>query len=265
MMPSAIKHFRYWKLRSKVQMMHFMEYRADLLMGILGTYGYSFAKLTFLGVLFTQVNSLAGWNFYEMLLLYAIAELIVYLHYSFFGPIVVLSEAVLSGELDRYLLKPLSAFFTLSFDDFRLLETLPSFLIPVGIIWISNPHLNLLWWPNGPIALLVFVISLIIYFLFKAILGLLSFWILDVNPLINFYENLSDFEKYPLDIFPKFLRSIFLTIIPIGLVAYVPTVFFIRGFQLDLFLCQLFGLGIFTTLTKILWTKGLQNYSSASS
>lgn len=258
------KNWRYFIQRAKIQLMNLTEYRANTLSTILGSYGYSLMSIFFIKVLYINIPDIAGWSFHQMLVLFANSQLLFYIHYTLFGSIRYLSQHIIKGDLDKFLTKPLSAFFTVSIDDLNLVEMIPSFIIPIFIYIYALPNLEI--FPgNYLISLASLIISLIIYFLVYQAIGLLSFWYSELTHVINWFDYLRDNMKYPADIFPKSIRMIIFTIIPIGIMAYAPTVFLLFGFHWHLFIYQLISLTLFIFLTRILWTSGLKIYSSASS
>jgi ABC-2 type transport system permease protein len=267
MMQSAIKHLRYYRHRIKAEFMQAWEYRFNTLSASLGTYGYTLMTIFFIDIIFKQTQSIAGWDQNEILLLFGLGQLLFYLYNSFF--VVTswgeLSQKISLGSLDQYLLKPLNPIFSITTDRFTLHEMLPSLILPYFIIRHSWLALNLTINTNFIIFSISIIISFIIIWCINLSISSASFWWTDTTELQGLYHRLDELQNFPATIYPKSIRFIFLTLIPVGLVVYVPTVFLLHGFQLDLFLYQLTSLIIFVTLTTTLWTKGLQNYTSASS
>jgi len=266
MIQSAIKHLKYYGHRAQVELMQLWEYRVDTLSTNLGTYGYTLMTLLFIQVIFNQTDSIAGWTQDQILVLFGTGQMLFYLHMSiFWSTYDDITRLIRKGELDRFLLKPINSLFAISTDKFGFVELIPSFL-PTLIV-IRHGLINLNWVFNLNLVFYIgsFLISLAIYYCMYMLIALLSFWWTDTTEIHGLYHRIDELQNYPAEIYPPIIKTLFFLIIPVGIVAYAPTVFLIRGFQLELFLYQLLALFIFIALTKILWTKGLQNYSSASS
>jgi len=80
MTQSASKHFiKFYIKRAKASPMQFAEYRADMVMGILETDGYTGIMVAFIRVIYCKTQTIGGWGKYEMLLLFATGQFVVYI------------------------------------------------------------------------------------------------------------------------------------------------------------------------------------------
>lgn len=267
MIQSVTKHLRYYHHRIKAELMMAWEYRFNTLSTSLGTYGYTLMTILFIDIIFNQTNSIAGWNQNQILLLFGIGQAIFYIYNSFFVTTAwgELSQKISTGNLDPFLLKPLRPIFSITTDHFTFFEMIPSFILPYLLIRHSWIALNLTFNSNLIIFLVSISISLIIIWCINLSISAASFWWTDTTELLGLYHRLDELQNFPASIYPSSIKYLFLIIIPVGIIAYAPTTFLLHGFLLDLFLYQLAALTIFVTLTKTLWTRGLQNYTSASS
>ena len=261
------RHIHYYNAKNKAKLMAWAAYRADLLMATLGAYGYTFMTVIFINVLFQNIDSIAGWKEYEILLLLGVGQIVFYLQSGFFGTVDWrISEYIADGELDLFLLKPVNTLFNIVTYNFKVFEMLPSFMLAVSIFFYALIKGN--YYPSFLLLFLAGVFTLlgaILVMLIKLDISLLSFWLTDTRDIRRIYFHVFDLFKYPLEIYPNSARFAFTTIIPVGLIAYFPAHLIIKGFHLTLFAYYLGSLAFFAVLAAIFWKKGLKAYSSASS
>lgn len=263
-----MRHFlRFYIQRIKASLMQFMEYRMSMFMAILGTYGYTGMMLMFISVLFAQTNELGGWNKAEILLLFGLGQSILYIAWSFFGVVFwgVFSETVIGGELDLFLTKPVNSLFNVIMSEFTLVETLPSFALGIGIIVYAAGNISLqLSLILIPVMLSLFFGLIIATAGFTAI-SMLSFWLTDTRDILNMQGAVLNFNQYPVEIFPKLVKYLFVSAVPVSLIAY-PAAKMLLEQRLNIyFAIQPFIALFMLLLVKILWSRGLKRYSSASS
>jgi ABC-2 type transport system permease protein len=252
--------------KSRVKVMEAFEYRSDFIMITLATYGYNAAALIFLEVLFSHINTLAGWSKAEIILLYGTAELINFLYGVFFeAASKKVQQMIFNGKIDSYLLKPTSAFFNLLTDSFNLIEHAPALMLALGIVAYGYNQLNISFGWHVLLYISLVICSVIFQAILRMILSLLAFWTTDSEEYRRFFYRLEDRQYIPLDAYPRGFRELIMTAIPIGLVSYVPTKILLGTATLPLILNYFAVFIIFLVLTRWLWFRGLKVYSSISS
>jgi len=70
-----------------------------------------------LTLLFTQVESISGWTFNEMLFLAGVGGFIMNFHHVFLFNMFNLEDYIVEGKMDRFLLRPLSPLFQVYADE----------------------------------------------------------------------------------------------------------------------------------------------------
>lgn len=260
-------YYRYYGHLTKVKLMSLMEYRFDIIASCLGTYGYTLMILIFIDVIFRNVNTVAGWNRDEILMLFAMSQFCFYFFYTFFWSIwSQVPDAIRTGDLDKLLLKPISPLFQLVTQEFTLIEAAPSMILPfalTALVWNRlDLHPTLFQVSATAIALLA---GAAISVLVQLNLALLSFWVSDTKPLQKSFAELEDLRKYPLAIYPESVRWLVVTLVPIGLVAYAPTYLLVKGWSIVWFALPLATLLFFVLMTMFIWRYGTRAYTSASS
>ncbi len=83
-----------------------MEYRGSFLLQVFGMALNNAAFLIFWAILFNRVDRIGGYDFHDILFIWALASAAFGFVHIFFGNIGQLSRLILQGELDVYLLQP---------------------------------------------------------------------------------------------------------------------------------------------------------------
>lgn len=183
----------------------------------------------------------------------------------------IAEDLIHKGNLARYLMKPFPTFASF------LIEELPWRLIQgiFGIIAVCIFTLffgSLFVIAKSPIiwlfSIVIIIMAYALAFLYKTCLGLVGFWITEMNGLMQLSDIfLFAFAGYiaPLYAFPAILANVAMAL-PYSYMIYFP-VAAIQG-RLDVIdmikviLVQLLWIGIFISIYQILWSKGLSKFTA---
>jgi ABC-2 type transport system permease protein len=251
---------QYWKTR--------LVYKTDFLLNSLSQMLNLATSLAFLTLIFTQVNSINGWSFPEMLFLAGIGGVAMNLHHIFMLHITNLGEDyVVTGDLDRFKLRPLNVLFQVYASNVRD-ENVPKLITNLALIVYASGQmgLNLL----QPEFLLYGVpVLLSSVFTFGSVyLGVstLGFWMARSRPLTWIVFRLSDFRRYPFSIYSRPIRIVLITLVPLAFASFFPATFFLdkQGWETYQYLSLAAG-PFFYGLAYMLWKHGLSKYTSTGS
>lgn len=209
-------------------------------------------------VIYSLREDVGGYEFNQVLLLWAIAAATYgFAHFAFRNAF-SLSDTITNGKLDSYLVQPKNV----------LISSITS---GIGVSAIGD----ILY---GYIVLVISGITLTKFLLFTlfavtgaivivdvaVILGSLSFWIGRSDMIADTGNSLIvNFATYPDGIFKGVSRILLLTVIPVGLTAYFP-VWIMTKFDLGLTLIVIAITVTLTVLTFIIFYRGLRRYSSSN-
>ncbi|MFA6423524.1 MAG: ABC-2 family transporter protein [Patescibacteria group bacterium] len=232
---------------------------------------FQFAEMTvtiiFFNVIFENTKTLVGWNFYQVLFLYMFARMTFSLHKAFFrgGFNLISGNLIRNGDYDFYLTKPVNSLFLASVNKPRIYEFI-AIIFQIGIaIWaivignLAISTLSVFWF-----IYLAILASILLYYL--AVLTVTPvFWLIKVWSLRDVVPRLQAFMRYPLGVFPGYLKIILMGIFPIMATSYIPvrTLFYPPEMKYILYM-TLITL-IFVFIGRWFWKLGEKNYGSASS
>lgn len=209
-------------------------------------------------VLFQLKNSIGGYDFKQVALLWGLAAGTYGFSHFFFKDVYKLSDIIHTGKLDTYLIQPkevLLSCITASVGVSALGDMLYAYIMLFvygfsikGLILITFLSIT-----GGLIMTSMAVIS-----------ASLSFWFGRVELLVDTMNSMMvHFASYPEGIFKGFIKVLFYTFIPLGFSVYLPVRLF-DHFNISILLI-IIGVTIFLIiLAYILFYRGLKRYSSSN-
>jgi ABC-2 type transport system permease protein len=260
--PSGLGRYgRYLAMRAKVR----LAYRADFLVKATGELLIGAIGFVFLWTIFRNVPDIKGWHFHEVLLVWGVAELATGLFFvSFQGLWALNQQYILGGDLDRVLLRPLDPYTQILLDHLNLEDLPMAFLgaVMVAMALQGLPAIPL----SGLVALPLFVVSGVgILAGVLTAVGAIGFRVHHRGTAIGLVYQGAVFNRYPLDIFQRWIRIVFTWVVPWGFVAYYPAGVLLGRVPLGYALVQpILGLGALFVGHRI-WSRALGSYRSPGS
>lgn len=206
-----------------------MQSRADFIMGFFAFFLNQIAGIVFLYLIFEQIPSLNGWNFYQLVFIYGYAQIPRGIDHFFTNYLWIFARrTVKEGLFDRYLLRPADPLFQILVEQCcpdGIGEVLAGALMVIYAVCNLNITITAasVFW---------FIISVffgaLIYMAVKIFLATNTFFIKDAYQLLYLGYNFSDFVKYPLEIYNKPVRMALSFIIPFGFTAFIPASYFLQ-------------------------------------
>ena len=255
----------------KYVLMREMAYPASFVMGILVDLGYQITFVALFIFLYQNVTMVAGWSYYEMLLLLAIDMVIseIMVGTVLISNVGKIPQKIKNGKLDMFLVKPLPSLFHLSVSD---LYPPPIANGVIGIAFILFVISRLIssgatiYWGNILGAIGISICGIIIMYCLNVIIVTLSFYFPENKTLTIIAQNLTfEFTNRPHTIFRGLFKYMFFVFIPVVYASSIPAFTVINGINYNyligaVVLALLFFLGM-----NWFWKLSIKRYSSASS
>lgn len=247
-------------------MLNEMQYRVNFFIQLLQSFISVATGLIGLSLVFGQVTNLAGWSRSELLAVMGVHLLMGGVIRSVIQPNMErLMEDVRSGTLDFALTKPADAQTLVSVREFRFWQLVD---VLVGLVVIGVAFYQL----KGVLDVLQFlgflaalIMGAIMLYCVWLMVTSISFWVIRVQEISNLFEGLYAAGRWPVGIYPSWLRTGLTFLVPVAFAVTVPAEVLtnrLTGTSL------LFAFGmtfVFIILARGLWLLGLSNYSGASS
>jgi len=203
-----------------------LEYKADSAILFVSGATLQILGFLFLAVLFTKIPEVAGWTLWELVLMLSaiyVTEGIV--SFGFEGSW-NLSFLVHSGEMERFLLRPVSPAFQIM--TFTLgIHGLGNIAIGVGLFALAFQHVAIVWDPLKVAFVPVFVVSAAAL---RTAISFASncsaFWVKGFgNAFPLMVHQAADFAKYPGGIFGTGVQVFVTLVVPYAFLSYFPAVY----------------------------------------
>jgi ABC-2 type transport system permease protein len=256
---------------AKLAIQRQLEYPLFLISWLLMIPTQYFSGIWMLRIIVNRFQPLNGWGFDDLAFLYGLGLLSHGLVVVLFIPTWNTEYAILRGEFDRLLLRPMNVFFQFVTGYFNFIGLID--LIPGVVIFLYACRRVGFEWSLANIGLLALVIiggTLIRAGIFT-IMGAVAFWTKRSRNLITM--SLWTMEKstmYPVSVYPYLVQAFLTVLMPIGFVSFYPAEQFLGktshvGLPLGMALwTPLVGVICFSVAYSI-FRLGLRKYESAGS
>lgn len=256
-------YFKYLKILLKVQ----MQYRISFWLLTAGQFLAPLTALAAVYFLFARFGSLKGWDFFEVALCFSIIHMSFALSQCLGRGFDAFSGLVVSGEFDRFLVRPQSTLVQVMGSQIELSRIGRLFQSIAVFIW-TVMNLNIHWNIAKVITLALMTASGVFIFLGIFMLAAtLCFWTIRGIEVVNiFTDGGKELAQYPLDIYKKWVTRFFTFVIPFGCVNYLPLLYVLdRGEGSSLYmLAPLAGI-LFLAPCILVWNYGVRHYQSTGS
>jgi len=236
-----------------------MEYRSSFLVQFFGMFLNNLSFAFFWWVMFEQFNSIGGYGFKDVMMLWAFSSAGFGLCFIFFGNTTSIVNMVVKGELDSYLLQPKNVLINVlsSKTNISAWGDLAYGIILFFLVKGADIKAGLLF-------ILFSVTGALIYASVLVTFQSLAFFYGKVDSLASLvFEFLVTLSIYPADIFQGLVRFILFTIIPSGFISMMP-VQLINHFDIRWMVLLMAALAAWISIAFIVFYKGLKRYESGN-
>jgi ABC-2 type transport system permease protein len=250
----------------KINIQTSLAYRVDAAINVLLNLMWLGWELLGLSIIFSHTATLAGWGPGELIALLGVFRLVNTMMAALIWPNTEeFNSSVRDGSLDYTLLQPANSMFLVSFARITVWRVwdlvLAAVLIVVGIRTAGDVATA-----AGIATFLLLTLSggIVIYSLWIVLIAL-TFWFTKFDNNVTILQALLDAGRYPVTVYPAWLRIILTFLIPIGVATTVPLQALradLRPLQVVMFLAV--GAVSFLVASRV-WKAGVKRYNGASS
>ncbi len=255
----ALWHLKLLGLYFKYNLQSAMEYRASFISQALGMFLNDATFIFFWWVIFQKVNSIGGYGFRDVMLVWALAASTFGAVNVVFGNVTRLPEIIMNGELDIFLLQPKDVYMS-----------------------VQSSRMNLSAWGDLTFGFVLFFAiygfdpaRLMLFILFTCAGGLLMGAVLASAGTLTFFmgnsstiarmvmEFLLNFSLYPDSIHGREIKLIMYTILPAGFIIFMP-IRLLSAFSWHGLLILLAVDTVYLAAAYLFFRKGLEKYESGN-
>ena len=250
----------------KVNIQMSLAYRADTVVNILLNLMWLGWELLALSIIFNNTQTIGGWGFGELIALLGVFRLVHTLMIALIWPNTEkFNQSIRDGSMDYTLLQPINSMFLVTFSRITVWRAwdliLATVLIVVGINITGDTITSL----HVLTFLLLTVSGAIVIYSLWIVLIALTFWFTKFDNNVTILQALMDAGRYPVTVYPMWLRILVTFVVPIAVATTVP----LQGLRGDLTISRslifiAIGIASFLIASQV-WKRGLKQYSGASS
>ena len=249
----------------RVSIMHELQYRVHLAMQLVQTGVQLATAFIGLGVVFAHGDSLNGWTADELLVVVAMFMVVSGMIGAFIQPgLKLLMEQVRKGTLDFTLLMPQDAQFLVSvqrIDPWKLVDVAAgAVLLVVAAVRLPGTIEPLV---VGQFLLLTVAGLTCVYSAWIA-LSTLTFWFIRAGELLDIARTAFDAGRWPVNLYPSWLRHGLTFIVPSGFGVSVPATALTGSVSAQQTLVAVGYAALALLMSRALWKVALRRYSGAS-
>lgn len=245
-----------------------LAYRSNFAISLLHSLLNLLTGFLSLQVVFSQVNSLGGWSWNQSLALLGVYLMASALRGLFIGPsldmLVGMGQEVASGNFDFTLLRPVDTQFLITFRRWQLLA-LVDLGLGVGVLVAAFAQGGAAPDAGQVLAfLLAFLSGMTALYAILLALTALVFW----SPGMFFtwvFDALFQLARYPVGIYPAWVRFFLTWIIPLGIITTLPAQALTGQATPQALLSSLAAFGVLMAAASLLFRRAVRRYASASS
>ena len=239
-------------------------YRVDTAVEILSDLLNQAVNLIFILVVFGHTSLLSGWSRDEIIFIYGFF-LVPYALFSAFFNIWDFNERyIVKGEMDRVLTRPVHSLFQIIMERMEL-ESLFGVITGLAVMGYAGMNLGLSFtWYDVLIFLVMVIGGMFIYAGIFLSIATIGFWSDSRTDIMPMMYNISNYGRYPVNIYNKIIQFVLTWILPFAFVGVYPASYFLNreewyGYA---FFTPAMG-AIFFSLAVFLWNTGVKKYRGA--
>ncbi|HKS17316.1 MAG TPA: ABC-2 family transporter protein [Planctomycetota bacterium] len=243
-----------------------MEFRLDFGFRIVMDMVWYVVNFLFFWVLFRHTTLLGEWTYDQTLVFLGGVFVSDALQMTIFSNNMWwLPFLINKGELDFYLVRPVSSLFFVSLREFAA-NSFVNLLMAVGVLaWALARHPGPLG--AGPVALFLacLLVGVALHYVLNILFLLPAFWMHTSHGLREIFFSLVETTTRPVGIFSGWVRRLLVTVLPFAVIVSFPTraLFESDRWPVVLHLLGVTAAGFLAVLA--VWRAGVRSYSSASS
>jgi len=245
--------------------MNELQYRTNLIIQLVqSTVGLGTALLG-LGIVFSKTDSLAGWRPPELLAIVGVYTLVSGLTQLVIRPSLArFMEDVRLGTLDFMLTKPVDGQVLVSM---RQIEVWKLVDVVVGLVVLAVAIAQL-GASVGAAEAVAFLVALLagvtIIYSFLLILATCAFWFVRLDNILSIFQSMYEAGRWPIGIYPPWLRTVLTFLVPIGFAITVPTEGLVGRLTSPNLLGAMALAVALPIVARVFWRIGVRHYSGAS-
>ena len=223
------------------------------------------SALTAVAIIFSRTDTLAGWRAPELVTLLGV-------YFVMYGAIQIViapsltkfMEDVRSGALDFTLTKPADAQLLVSLSEVRVWKVVD---LALGLVILASGLARITAQVGALQAagfLVAFAAGAVTVYSFWMLLATCAFWFVRLENVLMIFWNMYQAGRWPVDIYPRWLRWTLTGLVPVALAVTVPAEALAGRLSAENLLLACTVALVLALVSRWFWKLGLRRYSGAS-
>jgi ABC-2 type transport system permease protein len=249
----------------RIGVLNELQYRVNFAFSLVQSLIAVGTSLAVLALVFANTSSLGGWSAGELLVVMGAYVLVGGVIRTLIQPNMrQLMTSVQDGTLDFLLTKPADGQLLASVRRVELWQGV-DVLVGAALVVVAAVRL-----PGAvsPLSALAFAVTLLLglvaIYCFWLVLTMLSFWITYVDPIIELFDGMYQAGRWPVSVYPGWLRVGFTVVVPLAFAVTVPASALTGRLTGWLLLGSVAFTTVLAAVTRVTWHHALHRYSGAS-
>jgi len=252
-------------LFARVSVQNDTAYRGDFFSNLFMAMAHLAGEIVGLWTIFSNTRSLAGWNVFQVLALIGVFRIMVgFIGFCVAPNMRMIMQDIREGRLDFVLLKPINSQFYVSTRRV-VIWRVTDLAIGFGMVTIACLKLSANLTPAMVLTFLVMLTAgAVIIYSFWLVLATCAIWFTRLSNIEMVFWNMFEAGRYPVDIYPYWLRIGLTYVIPLAFLTTFPVAALVGKTHLP-------GMAVTIPLAiasfvfaSFFWRFGLRCYSGAS-
>lgn len=249
----------------RIGTMNEIAYRGNFWLQVFDSIIGLFTAVAAVYLVYRQTDSLNGWSAWELLALVGVYYLVLGSVSVIVAPSLTrFVEDVRLGKLDYTLTKPVDAQLLVSVSEVEIWRVGDLFL---GSVVLGTAAVQLAR-QTSLVSVAAFAVALAcglaIVYAFWLILASLSFWLVRVENILFVFWSMYEAGRWPVTIYPPWLRWILTVVVPIAFAVTVPAQAVTGRLSGRVLVFAVLFAVVLLVFSRWLWRRGLEQYSGAS-
>lgn len=255
--------FQLFYCNCKLSLNRDMAYRTDFFLNLIISLVFTSMGPIVQYLIFTQTSGYPGWNTDQILLFQGVLLLSMGFNNILFGEVRTTAVNIMrNGDFDRYLIKPYPAIGLLLAGGFSL-KNIGTWIAGMAITFYMLVKLHL---TPGFLDILLFLwfiaAGVLVYMGLTIFICGLVIVLIQMGRFWDFFNNMLRFAGYPIEIYHGLFRTAFVTLLPLAVLAYLPTQALLHRFNWSM-VWGSFGAFLIFFLSLKYWNQCIRKYTSA--
>jgi ABC-2 type transport system permease protein len=243
-----------------------MEFRFDFFFRVVMDTVFYVTNLAFFAILLEHTPVLGGWNLDQIMIFTCGFLLLDAVNMTLFANnFWHLPLLINRGDLDYYLVRPVSSLFFVSLRDFAANSFLNLVIAASIMAYYLAQYPGELGAGRIALFLCLLLVGSALYYAIHMMFILPTFWLHSATGLRELFWQIEKVAERPDQIFGGWLRRFFLSVLPLALIVSYPTHVLFEGPSIGRLGHIALGLAWVFACMLFLWSRGLRAYASASS